>query len=187
MYIEHFFVKKLIMLLLGAVFVTLAISSVEFASADHLKPGKGIFKSEIEFNTVFSLDEESKYKIHLRVEVRNAENQLVAVTESSHGSYIPHNLTDDAFDRKLGNKEIVTIDGIKYEKARYIGNLDTMQLIGNPSQPKEYFSLWKVDLCGEVPGHGYTCVPVFQTNASQVSVTKDDIVKNSWTILRAID
>ena len=186
MCVEYFCMKKLMMLLLGVIFVTLVTSSVEFASADHLQPGKGIFKSEIKFNTVFLLDD-SKYKIHLRVEVRNAENQLITVSESSHGSYIPHNLTDDAFDRKLGNKEIVTIDGIEYEKARYAANLNTMQLIGNVSQPKEYFSLWKIDLCGEVSGHGYTCAPIFQTNTSHVSVTKDDIVKNSWTILRVVD
>ena len=187
MYIEHFFVKKLIMLLLGAVFVTLVISSVEFASADHLKPGKGIFNNETMVNLIPTKN--SNYDIYLQITLRNAEGQLLTVVDAhSHGWIIPHEITDYVFDGQLiGEKEIVTIDGIKYEKARYIGNLDTMQLIGNPSQPKEYFSLWKVDLCGEVPGHGYTCVPIFQTNASQVSVTKDDIVKNSWTILRVID
>ena len=42
------------------------------------------------------------------------------MTESTNGYYVPHDVTDEAFDRNFGKKEIVTVDDIKYEKVQYI-------------------------------------------------------------------
>ena len=39
--------KEFAIILLGIIFVTLIASSVQSISADHLEPGKGIFKNEI--------------------------------------------------------------------------------------------------------------------------------------------
>ena len=36
-----------------------------------------------------------------------------------HGWVIPHKVTDHVFDTLMGEKEIVTIDNIKYEKVQY--------------------------------------------------------------------
>ena len=42
---------------------------------------------------------------------------LISVTETTNGYYIPHNITDEAFDYHFGKKEIVVVDNIKYEKS----------------------------------------------------------------------
>ena len=114
--------KEFVILLLGFILVTLIVCPVQFIAADHLEPGIGIFKDETSVNLVTIRD--SKYQIHLQVEVRTAQGQLVGIFEGTHGTIIPHKITDHTFDEKLGEKEIITIDNIKYEKAVYRGQLD---------------------------------------------------------------
>ena len=72
--------------------MALVIGSIQYASADHSLGGQGVFKDENSVNHVPS--EDSKYLLHVQVIVRNAQDQLVGVTESVHGRYIPHELTD---------------------------------------------------------------------------------------------
>ena len=61
----------------------------------------------------------SEYQFHLQVELRDANGMLISVTETTNGYYIPHNITDEAFDYHFGKKEIVVVDNIKYEKVQY--------------------------------------------------------------------
>ena len=58
---------------------------------------------------------------------------MVGIFEGMHGHIIPHKITDLTFDEKLGKKEIVTIDNIKYEKALYRGQLDVKQMLSDDS------------------------------------------------------
>ena len=51
---------------------------------------------------------DSKYMIHLQVVVRDAQGQLVSVSERMHGSYIPQEITDYVFDALMGEKGILT-------------------------------------------------------------------------------
>ena len=98
--------KKFTMLLLGVIFVTLIAGSVQSVTADHL------FEDENVVNHVSTKD--SKYQIHVQVQVRNEQGQLVSISEGTHGKYIPLEITDYVFNEKLGKKEIVTVDNIKY-------------------------------------------------------------------------
>ena len=71
--------------------------------------------------TVSSNDLENndvRYDIHLRVTVRNASGELVAVIEDSHGRYMPTSFTDYVFDQ-LFEKEIVEINNQKFEVLTY--------------------------------------------------------------------
>jgi len=176
------------MLLLGVIFITLIAGSVQSVTADHLEPGQGIYKDENDMNYVSTKD--SKYQIYLQVEVRNAQGQLVGIFEGTHGNIIPHKITDLTFDEKLGKKEIVTIDNIKYEKALYRGQLDVKNMLSNDlghiTSP-HFIGVWHITLCGAVDGHYSRCMAVFQANTSQVPITVEDSVTNQWTILRAID
>ena len=61
----------------------------------------------------------SEYQFHLQLEYRDADGRLISVTETTYGYYIPHDITDDAFDTRFGKKEIVVVDNIKYEKVQY--------------------------------------------------------------------
>ena len=180
--------KEFVILLLGFALVTLIACPVQFVAADHLKPGIGIYKDETTVNIMPIRD--SKYQIYLQVEVRNAQGQLVGIFEGTHGHIIPHKITDLTFDEKLGKKEIITIDNIKYEKALYRGQLDVKNMLSNDlgqiTSP-HFIGLWKIDLCGAVDGHYSRCMAVFQANTSQVPITVEDTVTNQWTILRAID
>ena len=63
--------------------------------------------------TVSSNDLENndvRYDIHLRVTVRNASGELVAVIEDSHGRYMPTSFTDYVFDQFF-EKETVEVNG----------------------------------------------------------------------------
>ena len=179
--------KEFVILLLGFTLVTLIACPVEFVAADHLKPGIGIYKDETNVNLISIRD--TKYQLYLQVEVRNAQGQLVGIFEGMHGHIIPHKITDLTFDEKLGEKEIITIGDVKYEKAVYKGQLDTKQLLSKSGHiiSPHFIGLWVIDLCGAVDGHEYRCVPVFQSNTAQVPITEEDIVTNQWTILRIID
>ena len=180
--------KEFVILLLGFALVTLIACPVQFVAADHLKPGIGIYKDETNVNIIPIRD--SKYQIYLQVEVRNAQGQLVGIFEGTEGHLISHKITDATFDEKIGKKEIITIDNIKYEKALYRGQLDVKQLLSNDlghiTSP-HFIGLWTINLCGAVDGHKSKCMAVFQANTSQVPITEEDTVTNQWTILRAID
>ena len=121
--------KEFLILLLGFALVTLIACPVQFVAADHLKPGIGIYKDETHVNLISVRD--TKYQLYLQVEVRNAQGQLVGIFDSTHGHVIPHKITDLTFDEKLGKKEIITIDNIKYEKALYRGQPDVKQMLSN--------------------------------------------------------
>ena len=108
--------------LLGVIFMILVIGSIQYASADHSLGGQGIFKNENDVNLASTID--SKWLIHLQVVVRDAQDQLVSVTEVAHGSYIPHQVSDYIFDEYLGEKEIINminpqngiaVDGFLYQ------------------------------------------------------------------------
>ena len=177
--------KEFVISLLGIIFVALIASSIQSISADHLEPGEGIWKDENSVNLVTTKD--SKYQVHLQVEVRNAQGQLISISETSHVNHIPHEITDVTFDEKLGKKEIITVDNVKYEKIQYTGTLDIEQLLPPSKKPSHFIGNWVINLCKVFDKHGYTCIAPWQANSSFVSLEEDNVVKNHWTILRAID
>ena len=179
--------KEFVILLLGFAFVTLIACPVQFVAADHLEPGIGIYKDETTVNLIPIRD--SKYQIYLQVEVRTAQGQLVGIFEGTHGNIIPHKITDLTFDEKLGEKEIITVGDVKYEKAVYRGQLDTKQLLNKSGHivSPHFIGLWTFDLCGVIYGHEYGCIPVFQSNTSLVPITEEDVITNQWIVLRIID
>ena len=182
-------------------FALFVAGSAQSISADHLRSdGKGIFTDQNDVNLVSEKD--SKYKIHLQVVVRDAQGQLVSVLESSSGQYLQHELTDGLFDQRLGEKEIITIDGVKYEKARITDTPTINQrLVGlypiltetpmeiniKTSKQQEWLAAWKIHYCADFVEHGIQCVPIFQTLAPTAALTEGDIVVNQWTILREMN
>ena len=177
--------KGFVILLLGAILVLSLTYSVESVTADHLEPGRGVFNSEHQVNLI--LDKDSEYKIHLIVEVRNAQGQLISITENTGGYVIPHKITDHVFDDLLGEKEFVTIDNIKYEQAKYSGEADMEQLMPIYNRPSHYIGSWVITLCSVLGDHGYTCIAPFQASTAFVSLVEDNVVENHWTILRIIN
>ena len=177
--------KGFVIPLAGVILVLLLTYSVESVTADHLEPGRGIFNSENQVNLI--LDKDSKYRIHLIVEVRNAQGQLISVTEKTGGNVIPHKITDHVFDDLMGEKEIVTIDDVKYEKVQYSGKPDMKKLVEIYNRPSHYIGHWVVTLCSTIDNHGYTCVDPFSTSTAFVSLVEDNVVQNHWTVLRILN
>ena len=111
--------KKITSVLLSVVFVVLIVGSVKSTNADHIEfQGQGIFTNQGDTNIVESW--KTEYHVNLQVILRTGDGQLINVTEStSQAALINHKITDEIFDKLMGEKEIITVDGIKYEKVQY--------------------------------------------------------------------
>jgi len=181
--------KAFVIQLLSITFVLLIIGSIQSVTADHLEPGQGIFKNEREIEAVPIQD--SNYQIYLQTVLRNVDGQMISVAEGMHGFVIPHKLTDHVFDTLMGKKEIVTIDNIKYEQAKYSGKPDKVinwqYVVPIYNISSHFVQAWVISLCSEFDDHGYGCITPFQATTAGVSVVESDVVENHWTVLRIIN
>jgi len=201
--------KKFTIVLLSVVFVALIACSIQSVSADH-ESSEGIFKSEHEVELVTTTN--TNYQVYLQAVLRNGDGQLINVTENTKtGAYIPHEISDYVFDTLMGEKEIITIDNIKYEKAQYTFSptLEQRWMGVHPifQQPiikykmegdalvqmnktiKNY-SLWKMHYCADFAniGHdGLQCIPIFQVLVPTMSLEPSDVITHHWTILRELN
>ena len=169
--------------------MVLIIGSIQYVSGDHSLGDDGIFKDETHVNIADSIG--SKWLIHVQLVVQNTEGQLINVSESTHGSYIPHKVTDYIFDEYLGKKEIVTINKMKYEKVQFIETNDVKTYTGFfNSVNTDMHSLWELEFCLKTNEHGneqgISCIPIFQTITPHVPLDGDDIFRQTWTILREL-
>ena len=195
------------MLLLGAVFVALIVSSIQSISADHLEPGVGIFSDEKKVSLIPTKD--TNYQVYLQAVIRNGDGQLITIIESTEaGAYIPHKISDHVFDTLMGKKEIITIDNIKYEKVQYIFS-PTLEhrwtgfypifseiplefkyeegAVAKMNKKIKDYSIWKVHYCATFEGHGYQCVPIFQVLVPTMTLEPQDVLTQQWTILRELN
>ena len=169
--------------------MTLIIGSIQYASADHSLGNQGIFKDENNVNLASTID--SKWIIHLQVVVRDTQDQLVSVTAVTHGSYIPHEISDYIFDEYLSEKEIVNINKIKYQKAQKILTENVQQFPFSRSY-HDMQSYWSLEYCMSTENwpekhggeHGISCIPIFQTITPNVTLGENDTFTLYWTILR---
>ena len=179
---------KFTIVLLSTIFITLITGSAQYVTADHVEElGQGIFKDEYTLNSAFSKD--SKYQINLHVIVRNAQDQLVSVSEATHGYYLPHQLTGWIIDRMQPgdnlSKEIVIIDKMKYEKIHLIDTYDEQTVdteIGVDIRTK-----WTFTVDEYIDGHGLMRLPIFKVSVPVHPIAVDDVLTLHWTILRIIN
>ena len=199
--------KKFTIALLGVIFVTLIAGSIQSISADHLESGDGIYKDFGDVNIVTTID--SKWQVNLQTILRTSDGQLINVTESTaNAAYIPHGITDHVFDTLMGEKEIVTIDDIKYEKVQYtytptlVHRFMGLYPIFSENYDLEFestpearelmhkhkdFSMWKIHYCATFEGHGFSCIPIFQDLVATMTLEQHDVITHQWTILRILN
>ena len=203
--------KRFTIGLLSAIFVALIACSIQSISADHLEPGEGIFKdiSSVELITT----QGTNYQIYLQAVLRNGDDQLISVTENTKtGAYIPHEISDYVFDTLMGEKEIIIIDNIKYEKVQYTFSPTLEQrwmgmypILGNPitininvegdaaaqiNKKIKDHNVWKIHYCADFAniGHdGLQCIPVFQVLVPTMTLEPTDVITQYWTILRELN
>ena len=199
---------KFLIILLSVSFIILISSSIQSLVSDHLEPGTGLFIDN--YTVDFSSTKDSNYQVYLQSVIRNESGQLINVTENTREeAYVAHELTDHIFDKLMGEKEIVTIDDIKYEKVQYV---DTPSLeyrwlglypifseikmnikaeadaLDDMMNENKDYSLWNVHYCAEFGGeHGFQCIPIFQSLAPNMTLEPTDTITNQWTILRQLD
>ena len=193
--------------LLGTIFLTLTACFVQSVAADHLEPGEGIYKDYGDVNIVTTQD--SEWQVNLQTILRTGDGQLINVTESTaNAAYIPHKITDHVFDTLMGEKEIVTIDDIKYEKVQYtytptlehrfmglypiFSEYYDLEFKSTPEAREQMneqkdFSMWKIHYCATFEGHGFSCLPIFQDLVPNMTLEKHDIITHQWTILRMLN
>ena len=199
--------KKFIVLLSSIMFISLMANSIQSTYADHTEPGTGVFEDEERVTLIVTTNTE--YLVYLQIQVRNGDDQLISVTESTaNGAFIDHELTDHVFDTLMGQKEIVVIDNIKYEKVQYMFNPTLIQrTVGyypifseldvqydveegaykKMNEVKKDYSINKIHYCAEFDGHGYRCIPIFQTLIPTMTLEPHDTPYQQWTVLRELN
>jgi hypothetical protein len=120
----------------------------------------------------------SEYQFHLQVILRDAGGGLISVTESTNGYYIPHEITDQIFDNDFGEKEIVIVNNIKYEKVQF-----TEQY----SLDLPFKLMFFIPVAIEVPDGLKTVIVdanIFQAFVPLVYLEENNVINTQWTILR---
>ena len=123
----------------------------------------------------------SEYQFHLQVVLRDVDGMLISVTETTNGYYIPHNITDEAFDYHFGKKEIVVVDNIKYEKVQFTEkySLDSSQRL--------MFFITAVLEVSYGPETVIVDAGIFQAFSPLVYLEENDVINTQWTIFRVLN
>jgi len=123
----------------------------------------------------------SEYKFHLQVLLRDADGMLISVTETTNGYYIPHNITDEAFDYNFGKKEIVVVDNIKYEKVQFTEKYSVDLPL------KLMFFIPAILEVSYGPETVIVDANIFQAFVPLVYLAEDDEINTQWTIFRKLN
>ena len=204
------YMKKFTIVLLGAIFVALITCSIQSVSADHASD-EGIFKDKSNVNLADTKN--TNYQAYVQLVHRNGDGHLISIIESTaNAGHISHKLTDYIFDTLMGEKEIVTIDNIKYEKVQYMFtptleqrwmgmypifeqitiniNVEGDARVQINEKIKDH-NIWKIHFCADFAniGHpgGIQCIPIFQVLVPTMTLAQHDIVTQQWTILRILN
>ena len=191
--------------MLSIIFTALIVGSVQSVLADEHRLGL----QPVRIDAVTDLFKpvpirNSEYQFHLQVVVRDSHGQLVSVTESTNGwttvalpgkmitgivivdnKQVMTNLTDNVFNKEV-EKEIITVDDIKYEKVQWV---DTKSSCEDESCKDIHQNVgkWNTNFFGDFNEFGFLNIPLFQALTSTVIMEEDDNVTNQWTVLRAMD
>ena len=186
--------RKFTIWLLSAIFITLIASSIQSIIADDSDLlGVDIIPTK-----------DSEFEVHLQVVIRDSQGQLVSVTESTSGfttvtlpekmiagvvmvdnKQVMTNLTDNVFNKEV-EKEIITIDGIKYEKVQWV-DMESSCEEKTCKDIHQNVGKWNTNFFGDFNEFGFLNIPLFQALTSTIILEDDDNITNQWTVLRAVD
>ena len=185
--------KWFAILLSCIIFLTLITNSAQSTAVDDSGGNEMVSEDVDKLNAVPTKD--SKYKIYLNTVVRNTQGELISVAEGSWcklfeidcSMHMHHEITDYAFDTLLGEKEIITIDNMMYEKVQFSTWSEYTWLFD--TSDRKQVGVWEVEVCGEVmlQSTGYECNKIFYSRASIVYFELGDVATTNWTILRDLN
>ena len=197
--------KWFAILLSCIIFLTLITNSAQSTAVDDSGGNEMVSEDVDKLNAVPTKD--SKYKIYLNTVVRNTQGELISVAEGSWcklfeidcSVHMHPEITDYAFDTLLGEKEIITIDNIMYEKVQFSTWSEYTWLFD--TSDRKQVGVWEfydhtsfantafVEVCGEVmlQSTGNECNKIFYSRASFVYFELGDVATTNWTILRDLN
>jgi hypothetical protein len=197
--------KWFALLLSYIIFLTLITNSAQSTAVDDSGGNEMVSEDVDKLNAVPTKD--SKYKIYLNTVVRNTQGELISVAEGSWcklfeidcSVHMHPEITDYAFDTLLGEKEIITIDNIMYEKVQFSTWSEYTWLFD--TSDRKQVGVWEfydhtsfantafVEVCGEVmlQSTGYECNKIFYSRVSFVYFESGDVATTNWTILRDLN
>ena len=165
-----FYMKNFSKVMLIPIFTALIVGSVQPVLANDITD---IFKPVPIKN--------SEYQFHLQVVLRDVDGRLISVTEATNGYYVPHDVTDEAFDHNFGEKEIVTVDNIMYEKVqfteKYSLDLPEKLMFFIPAVIEVSYGLETVIVDAYI----------FQAFVPLVYLEEDNVINTQWTIFRKLN
>ena len=165
-----FYMKNFSKVMLIHIFTALIVGSVQPVLADDITD---LFKPVPIKN--------SEYQFHLQVVLRDVDGRLISVTEATNGYYVPHDVTDEAFDHNFGEKEIVTVDNIMYEKVqfteKYSLDLPEKLMFFIPAVIEVSYGLETVIVDSYI----------FQAFVPLVYLEEDNVINTQWTIFRKLN
>ena len=122
----------------------------------------------------------SEYQFHLQVVLRDADGMLISVTETTNGYYIPHKITNEAFDYHFGKKEIVVVDNIKYEKVQFTEKYSVDLPL------KLMFFIPAILEVSYGPETILVDANIFQAFSPLVYLEENNVINTQWTIFRVL-
>ena len=165
-----FYMKNFSKVMLIPIFTALIVGSVQPVLADDITD---LFKPVPIKN--------SEYQFHLQVVLRDVDGRLISVTEATNGYYVPHDVTDEAFDHNFGEKEIVTVDNIMYEKVQFTEkfslDLPEKLMFFIPAVIEVSYGLETVIVDAYI----------FQAFVPLVYLEEDNVINTQWTIFRKLN
>ena len=179
---------------ISTIFIALIAGSAQYVMADNAALiGVDIIPTK-----------DSELQVHLQVVVRDSQGQLVSVTESTSGwttialpgntilgivmvdnKQVITNLTDNVFNEEI-EREIITINGIKYEQVQWIDTTSSCEeetCMGI----HQNVGTWNINFYGDFDEFGFLNIPLFQAMTSNVILDEDDKITNQWTVLREMN
>ena len=128
---------------------------------------------------------DAEYQFHLQAVLRDTDGRLISVTEATNGYYIPHDITDEGFDKCFGSnickKEIVDVDNKKYEKIQYS---EKYSLEVRSTLMFLIIAKLSVDDGNEIV---MVDAPTFQAFVPLIHLEEDNVIQTQWTIFRKLN
>ena len=181
------YMKKFEFMVLGVIITTLIVSFTQIAVA-------------LPDDNVVIPDFDLKYELYLQTIVRDANGQLLSVSESTIAwiviSYFPNGVQIPGFidylmdNDVLAEKKIISIDNVKYEKIQFQDEIIVEEQIARDlgAANEGMFSGIKWNFCGDFKKeYGEQCVPLLEARTPQIHITEGDVVTNQWTVLRIMN
>ncbi len=126
-----------------------------------------------------------EYLLYVHLEVRNSQGYLVGIIESRASQYTQGQIPDHIFNSIIAKKEVIMLDGIKYEKVQFENSSKIKDLINSPDAQR-YDPMFRYALCATSVQDELKCINL-EHNGYWILMEEGDNVTVKWTVLRVID